>query len=167
MLQDHTLAQLLHVPQDETEQALAARYAPRIRFDAYEPFLPLAAGYTVFESDGTSPSFSQGKSIELSPPGEPPASLAIEYAIWWDWDIGHLYELEHVWVSVDAAGSVVRGEASWHSIQPWHPRSSGKSASAAATVSVIVPRTPFPGRGESRAGCQKVYRLRRMYPCLP
>jgi len=50
----------------------------------------------------------------LSPEKEPAASLAIEYAIWWDWDIGHLYELEHIWVFVDAAGNVVRGEASWH-----------------------------------------------------
>ena len=46
--------------------------------------------------------------------GQPPAALAIEYAIWWDWDIGHLYELEHAWVYVDAAGRVVRAEASWH-----------------------------------------------------
>ncbi len=117
MIQDHTLAQLLNVPQDETQRALAARYAPRIRFDAREPFLPLAAGYTIFRAGGASPSFRQGKCIELSPPEGPAASLAIEYAIWWDWDIGHLYELEHVWVFVNAAGNVVRGEASWHGDQ--------------------------------------------------
>ena len=114
MSQDHTLAQLLHATQSEAHRALAARYAPRILFDAREPFLPLAAGYTIFRSDGDSPSFSQGKHIELSPPDQPAAALAIEYAIWWDWDIGHLYELEHVWVFVDSAGNVVRGEASWH-----------------------------------------------------
>ena len=114
MLQDHTLEQLLSVPQDETQRAIAARYAPRIRFDANEPFLPLAAGYTIFRDDGDSPSFSQGKRIALSPPEGPVASLAIEYAIWWDWDIGHLYELEHIWVFVDAAGNVIRGQASWH-----------------------------------------------------
>lgn len=43
-----------------------------------------------------------------------PAVLAVEYAIWWDWDIEHLYELEHVWVYVDAGGRPVRVEASWH-----------------------------------------------------
>ena len=40
--------------------------------------------------------------------------LAIEYAIWWDWDIGHLYELEHTWTYVGADGRVVFAEASWH-----------------------------------------------------
>jgi putative hydrolase of the HAD superfamily len=38
----------------------------------------------------------------------------IEYAIWWDWDIQHLYELEHVWVHLDAAEAVVAVEASAH-----------------------------------------------------
>jgi glycerophosphoryl diester phosphodiesterase len=108
------LSSLLSASQDAEERALAARYAPILRFDAREPFLPLAAGYTVFRQGGPSPSFSRGRRVELAPEGQPPASLAIEYAIWWDWDIGHLYELEHVWVFVDAAGQVVRGEASWH-----------------------------------------------------
>ena len=77
-------------------------------FDACEPFLPLAAGYTLFRQSGPSPSFRQGFAVDLAPPGHPPARLAIEYAIWWDWDIGHLYELEHVWVYVDEGGRVVR-----------------------------------------------------------
>ncbi len=34
--------------------------------------------------------------------------------MWWDWDIGHLYELEHVWTFVGASGEVVAVEASWH-----------------------------------------------------
>jgi len=72
----------------------------------------LAAGYTIFRADDDSPSFP--RRIELAPPGKPPAALAIEYAIWWDWDIGHLYELEHVWVFVDDQGRVARAEASWH-----------------------------------------------------
>lgn len=88
--------------------ALAVRYAPILRFDAREPFLPLAAGFTVFRESGPSPSFP--RRIELHAGEE----LAIEYAIWWDWDIGHVYELEHVWVYLDPAGRVVRGDASWH-----------------------------------------------------
>jgi glycerophosphoryl diester phosphodiesterase len=108
------LSSLLSVPQDTEERALAARYAPILRFDAREPFLPLAAGYTIFRQSGPSPSFSRGRQVELAPDDQSPASLAVEYAIWWDWDIGHLYELEHVWVFVDAEGRVVRGEASWH-----------------------------------------------------
>ncbi|MFL7808131.1 MAG: HAD family hydrolase, partial [Anaerolineae bacterium] len=108
------LASLLSAPQDAGERALAARYAPILRFDVREPFLPLAAGYTIFRQSDSSPSFRQGYQVELTPEEQPSANTAIEYAIWWDWDIGHLYELEHVWVFVDAAGRVVRGEASWH-----------------------------------------------------
>jgi glycerophosphoryl diester phosphodiesterase len=111
---DSLLCTLLSSRQSPVDQALAARYAPIIRFDDREPFLPLAAGYTIWRQDGVSPSFRQGRTIELAPPGERAASLAVEYAIWWDWDIGHLYELEHVWVYADAIGRVVRCEASWH-----------------------------------------------------
>jgi glycerophosphoryl diester phosphodiesterase len=111
---DPILSSLLSSSQDESERALAARYAPIIRFDAREPFLPLAAGYTIFRQSGPSPSFRQGFAVDLAPQGQPPARLAIEYAIWWDWDIGHLYELEHVWVYVDEGSRVVRCEASGH-----------------------------------------------------
>ena len=109
---DPSLTSLLSIPQNADERALAARYTPRLLFDTREPFLPLAAGYTIFHHDAPSPSFP--RSIELTPPGQPPAALAIEYAIWWDWDIEHLYELEYAWVFVDDQGQVVRGEASWH-----------------------------------------------------
>ncbi len=103
-----TVESLLQTPQHPEERALAARYAPIILFDRNEPFLPLAVGYTIYRESGPSPSFP--REVELTSP----AVMAIEYAIWWDWDIGHLYELEHVWVFVDEKGKVVRGEASWH-----------------------------------------------------
>jgi glycerophosphoryl diester phosphodiesterase len=105
---------LFAVAQNPADRALAARYTPILRFDAREPFLPLAAGYTIFRETGESPSFRQGRIIDLAPPDGPRAEFAIEYAIWWDWDIGHLYELEHIWVYVGADGRVVRAEASWH-----------------------------------------------------
>ena len=108
MMNEPTVDELLRTRQGEKERALAARYAPLIRFDRNEPFLPLAVGYTLFRHSGPSPSFP--RQVELHPNEE----LAIEYAVWWDWDIGHLYELEHVWVFVDGQGQVVRGEASWH-----------------------------------------------------
>ncbi len=111
MANDSHYAALLAVTRDE-DLALAARYAPVIRFDMREPFLPLAAGYTVFRSNAPSPSFP--RQIDLSTSGQPTAALVIEYAIWWDWDIGHLYELEHVWVYIGAAGELLRVEASWH-----------------------------------------------------
>ncbi len=163
---DLLLAELYRAPRNEQAQALAARHAPVLYFDAHEPFLPLAAGYTIFTQDGPSPSFkrtvelsstSDLRSIselrssndlrstgdprsnsELSSTDEPdsmdelgsmdetrsmselrpehptPAALAIEYAIWWDWDIHHLYELEHVWIYLDAQEQPVRVEGSWH-----------------------------------------------------
>ncbi|NOX62779.1 MAG: hypothetical protein GXP42_12660 [Chloroflexi bacterium] len=107
---------LLQTPQNMDERALAATYAPIIYFDANEPFMPQAVGYTIFRSDGSSPSFP--RRIALRPDDRAAAEFAIEYAIWWDWDIGHLYELEHVWVYVDAGGRVNRVEASWHG--GWH-----------------------------------------------
>jgi glycerophosphoryl diester phosphodiesterase len=109
---DQLYDELLAAPQEAEVRALAARYAPIVRFDANEPFLPLAAGYTIFRVDGPSP--SARRPVALVTPEHPQATQAIEYAIWWDWDIGHLYELEHVWVYLDEQGNVVGCEASWH-----------------------------------------------------
>ena len=114
---DPLLVSLLSCSQNEVERALAAHYAPILRLDRNEPFFPLAAGYTIFRQNGPSPSFRQGHEIDLTPEEQPAASFAIEYAIWWDWDIGHLYELEHAWVYVDETGQVIRCEASWHGDQ--------------------------------------------------
>jgi glycerophosphoryl diester phosphodiesterase len=93
---------------DQKDYELVRRNAPQIRFDAREPFLPLAAGYTIFRENGVSPSFPR----EVVLPEN--ATTAIEYAIWWDWDIQHLYELEHIWVYLDRDQNVVAAEASWH-----------------------------------------------------
>jgi hypothetical protein len=106
------LADLFDCPQKEDERALAARFAPLIRLDVNEPFRPLAAGYTIFRKDGRSPSFP--RRIRLGGARRPAAALVIEYAIWWDWDINHLYELEHIWVYVDPEDQVVAVEGSWH-----------------------------------------------------
>ena len=90
------------------DQELALRYAPLIRFDRREPFLPSAVGYTVFRRDDRSASFPREIALGAN------AAFVIEYAIWWDWDIQHLYELEHAWVAVDADGGLIDLEASWH-----------------------------------------------------
>ncbi len=103
--------QLPLVTQDEKALALATRYAPIILADEREPFPLVAAGYTIFDFESASPSFK--RRIEWSSAGYP-AVRAIEYALWWDWDIGHLYELEHVWTFIGASGQVVAVEASWH-----------------------------------------------------
>lgn len=96
-----------HIP-DHTDHVLALRHAPRIRFDQHEPFLPSIVGYTVFYKDAPSPSFP--RQIRLLPG----CVCAIEYAVWWDWEIQHLYELEHLWVYLDSDGNIMGGEGSWH-----------------------------------------------------
>ncbi len=94
------------------DRALAEQYAPILVLDASEPFLPLVAGYTVFRSSVHSP--SAHRYVELERRGKRGADTAIEYALWWDWDISHLYELEHVWVYIDANGDVIHAEGSRH-----------------------------------------------------
>lgn len=93
---------------DQRDHDLAVRHAPRIRFDVKEPFLPSVVGYTVFRESAPSPSFPRDMTLP------PNAICAIEYAIWWDWEIQHLYELEHIWVYLDADEQVVAAEASSH-----------------------------------------------------
>jgi len=98
---------------DPAGRQLAATYAPQIIFADDEPFLPLVVGYTIFHDEAESPSFPR----QIERAGLPAWATAIEYAIWWDWDIGHLYELEHVWSYVDPAGELVWAEGSWHGWQ--------------------------------------------------
>ena len=76
-----------------------------------EPFRPQVIGYTIFREDGPSPSFP--RHIRRSASQEP-AEIVIEYALWWDWDINHLYELEHIWIYIDQESQVVGLESSWH-----------------------------------------------------
>lgn len=98
----------LYAALPDADHALACRFAPDLWLDAHEPFRPLAAGYTIFRRDGRSLSFP--RSLQFTPQ----TATIIEYAIWWDWDIHHLYELEHVWLHLDAAGQIIRTEGSWH-----------------------------------------------------
>jgi hypothetical protein len=122
--------------QEREELALAARYAPLIHLDRLDPFLPSFAGYTIFRRDGQSASFPRRVTPRPQPPrlgerearelatylpdGRLPevpdiaAAFVVEYAIWWDWDIQHLYELEHAWSYVGADGRLLYAEASWH-----------------------------------------------------
>lgn len=92
----------------DADHELALQYAPTIRFDIKEPFLPSVVGYTIFRQDAPSPSFP--RDIQLI--GN--TTTIIEYAVWWDWDIGHLYEIEHIWVHINKDGNIVNAEASWH-----------------------------------------------------
>lgn len=89
--------------------ALAKEYAPILLCDEREPFFPVRVGVSVFEEPGPSPSFRREVPFQ---PGRD--RYVIEYAIYWDYDIQHLYELEHVWVCIGADGEVTYCEASFH-----------------------------------------------------
>ncbi|MCM3626839.1 hypothetical protein M3194_05625 [Paenibacillus glycanilyticus] len=91
------------------DMKLLAAYAPRLYFDKKEPFYPARVGVSVIRQDGHSPSFR--RSFEHLEAG---IDYVIEFAIYWDYDIQHLYELEHVWIYVDKAGEVADAEASFH-----------------------------------------------------
>ncbi|HEY8422781.1 MAG TPA: hypothetical protein VIL05_13740 [Thermoclostridium sp.] len=78
------------------DKEIVKRYAPIIYFDEREPFYPIRTGCTIFTRPGPSPSFRR----EICFNSEY-IKYVIEYAIYWDFDIQHLYELEHVWIYVD------------------------------------------------------------------
>lgn len=99
------------------DMQLISRYAPVIHFDLNET-IPLAAvGCSVFREARRSDSFP--KRIVVPPE----CGLVIEYALYWDYDIQHMYDLEHIWVYVAASGLVVRAEASFHGkfMTLWEP----------------------------------------------
>lgn len=99
----------------ESERQLCINFAPVIFFDKKEPFSVRNVGCTVFRSSGRSPSFSGNplnrRTVRLE---AKKAVFAIEYAYYFDYDIQHLYELEHIWVYVSESGAVCGCEGSFH-----------------------------------------------------
>lgn len=91
----------------KSEAELAAAYVPRLRYDRAEPFPPEGIGYTIYRGSAKSPSCR--RIIE-----PPQGGVAIEYAIYYDFDIQHLYDLEHVFVYLDGEGRATGVEASFH-----------------------------------------------------
>lgn len=84
-------------------------YLPVFMLDKKEPFEIKTIGYTIFEETCRSDSFPK-RIIEVG--GD--IGYVIEYAIWFDYDIQHLYELEHVWVYVGNDNCVRKVEGSFH-----------------------------------------------------
>jgi hypothetical protein len=85
-------------------------------FDVMEPFLPLRVGYSNMRNPSDSYVDYKRKRgtdarIDFDLPG---LEAVIEYGVWWDWDIEHLYELEACWVYLGRGGERLRVEASWH-----------------------------------------------------
>lgn len=89
---------------------LVKKYLPYIYFDENEPFFPVRVGYSLFRTPGqNSKSFRRKIEFDANI-----TEYVIEYAIYWDFDIQHLYELEHVWVYVGKEGQIIDAEASFH-----------------------------------------------------
>ena len=72
----------------ENDFELAAAYVPHLRYDKAEPFALQGIGYTIYHGTAKSPSCR--RVIEI-----PEGKTAIEYAFYYDFDIQHLYDLEH------------------------------------------------------------------------
>ncbi len=85
------------------------KYAPIIYFDHKEPFYPVHVGVTILSQPAVSPSVHREFRFH-----DARLDYMIEYAIYWDFDIQHLYDLEHVWIYVAKDGSVLNCEASFH-----------------------------------------------------
>ena len=84
-------------------------YAPIVHFDRNDPIPLRAVGCTVFRETGQSASFPK-RLVEI-PAG---AAFTVEYAYYFDYDIGHMYDLEHVWVTVREDGGVMDAQGSFH-----------------------------------------------------
>ena len=97
----------------ETEHKLALRYQPHIRKDLREPFPIRYLGYTLFRERGESRSFPD-LTLDLEEVG---AAYIMEYAVYYDYDIQHLYALEHVWTAVDRTGAVTGCWGSFHGMR--------------------------------------------------
>lgn len=85
------------------------KYAPKLLFDRNEPFYPVRIGVTELKDGDPSPSFRRRFTFDSAD-----IDYVLEYAIYWDYDIQHLYELEHVWVYINKDGTVGDAEASFH-----------------------------------------------------
>ena len=91
----------------DNELELAAAYVPHLRYDKAEPFSLEGIGYTVYRETAKSPSCR--RTIEV-----PKGGAAVEYAFYYDFDIQHLYDLEHSFVYLDGEGRVIGVESSFH-----------------------------------------------------
>ena len=119
-----------------TEQELALRYAPIVHFDQNETIPLQAVGYTIAKETTRSQSFPKR---EIVVPQD--AAFVIEYAYYWDYDIQHMYDLEHIWVTVSGDGQVMDAEGSFH----------GKY------LKLLLPELPgalLPTQGHVHAFCQ-------------
>lgn len=95
--------------QNMTDHEIALAYAPIVHFDQNETIPLRAVGYTVVRESQASESFPK-RNILIG--GR--SAFAVEYAYYWDYDIQHMYDLEHIWVNVGEDGLPLGAEGSFH-----------------------------------------------------
>ena len=100
-----------------TDAQLALKYAPIVHYDVDETIPLKKVGYTIFREEMRSDSFPK-RTVKPEDGG-----FVIEYALFWDYDIQHMYDLEHLWVYVNAEGCVTKAEGSFHGkyLTLWEP----------------------------------------------
>ena len=96
---------------DAATALLARQLAPILLCDKYEPFEPAVVGISHLKRGETSPSFHHLNPFTKAPNR---TFTILEYAIWWNGDIQHLYELDHVWIYLNENNSPIHITASAH-----------------------------------------------------
>lgn len=91
-----------------TERELFQKYCPLLKEDEHEPFHITGIGCRLFTESGKSP--TSNYRIELPDKG----CKAIEYAFFWDYDIQHLYDLEHAFIYLDKENRITDLISSFH-----------------------------------------------------
>ena len=86
-------------------------YAPIIYMDKKEPFKVRKVGFVQYCEDGTR-SLSFNRRFDLK--NFDGAVRVLEYAYYLNYDIQHLYDLEHIWLYIDGEGKIVGAEGSYH-----------------------------------------------------
>lgn len=98
---------------NDFQKQLVLKYQPKILMDKADPFPVRLLGCTVFSEPGMSPSF---RNLRLDPQALG-AKWIVEYAVYFDYDIQHLYDLEHIWVAVGADGQLLDCWCSFHGMR--------------------------------------------------
>jgi hypothetical protein len=86
-------------------------YAPVIYMDKLEPFKIKKVGVASYTEDGCG-SRSFNRIFDFN--DFEGTTTVLEYAYYLDYDIQHLYDLEHIWVYLDKNGNVIGAEGSYH-----------------------------------------------------
>jgi hypothetical protein len=89
----------------------AYKYEPVILMDKNEPFKIKKVGFFEY-SEGGCRSSSFNRVFDFG--NYPGVDRVLEYVYYLDYDIQHLYDLEHIWVYLNKEGGIVGTEGSYH-----------------------------------------------------